>query len=70
MSALDLCAQVFDPQPCALCADQGVRVAAVASVAMPWGAPAFVCEAHRAKHEGRAKLWPAKDAIRAMLRGQ
>lgn len=69
MGARDLNAQVFDPQPCGLCADQGVRASAVAVISMPWGQAAFVCEAHRAKHADRAKLWPAKDAIRSMLRG-
>lgn len=64
MTARDLNAQVFDAKPCAFC-----KRDAVACVAMPWGTPTIVCETHRAMHDGRAKLWPAKDAIRAMLRG-
>jgi hypothetical protein len=65
MNRRDLNAQLFDPKPCEL----ECRRAGVVYVTMPWGTPALVCETHRAEHAAKAKLWPAKDAIRAILRG-
>ena len=70
MSAIDLNAQVLDPHSCSLCAEDGHTVASVAAVVMPWGTVTLVCETHRARHAAKASLWPAKDAIRLMLRGQ